>query len=101
MAVDEDSFDYLVLAAEKPVLVEFWASWCEPCARQAPVLEELADAVGERAAVAKINADENAELLYRLKVKGIPTMKVFRNGAETATIAGVRTLDVLLKLLLP
>lgn len=96
---NEDSYDYVVLGASVPVLVEFWAPWCEPCGRMAPVLEELAAEAEGRALVVKVNADDNRELLFRLKVRGIPTMKVYRNGAETASLAGYRSKDELLALL--
>jgi thioredoxin 1 len=100
LEVDEMSFDYAVLEADCPVLVEFWAPWCEPCARMAPVLEEMAEEAEGRALVVKVNADDNRELLFRLKVRGIPTMKVFRNGSESAHIAGYRSKEELLALLL-
>lgn len=99
--VDEDSFEYRVLGADRPVLVEFWAPWCEPCMRMIPVLEELAAEAGDRALVARVNADDNRELLFRLKVRGIPSMKIFRGGVETAHIAGYRAKEELLRLLLP
>jgi thioredoxin 1 len=101
VAVNEDSFDYLVLESTQPVLVEFWAPWCDSCARQTPVLEELAEEAGERFSIAMVNADDNPELLYRLKVSGIPTMKLFRGGQEIKSLAGLRTKEQILKLLFP
>ncbi|WP_438448877.1 thioredoxin family protein [Gorillibacterium sp. sgz5001074] len=98
--VDEDSFNYRVLEADRPVLVEFWAPWCEPCQRMMPILEELAAEAGDRAVVARVNADDNRELLFRLKVRGIPSMKLFRDGRETAHLAGYRPKEELLRLLL-
>lgn len=99
--VDEDSFDYKVLASEKPVLAVFWAPWCEPCTRLAPVIEEVARIAGDRASVVRINTDENGELAFRLQVSGTPTSRIYRNGAAAASVAGVRTASHLLKLLLP
>lgn len=99
--VDENSFGYRVLDADGPVLVEFWAPWCDSCARLAPVLEEVAREVGGAATVVRVNADENGELLFRLNVRGIPTMKVYRCGEVVKTIAGARTKEDILGLLLP
>lgn len=78
--VNSDNFQEVVIDAKKPVLVDFWASWCNPCRMQTPVIEELADEVGDKAIVAKINVDEQLELARIFSVRSIPTLAVFKDG---------------------
>lgn len=83
------NFEAEVLAAEKPVLVDFWATWCMPCRMLAPVVEEVADETVGRAVVGKVNVDEENELARRYRVASIPTLIVFENGAEVRRSVGV------------
>ena len=78
-----DNFETEVLNAEKPVLVDFWATWCGPCRRQAPVVEELAEAGYE---VGKVDVDQNMALAQQFRV---PTLLVFKGGKETARFVGL------------
>lgn len=100
MKLTKDNFDELVLQADKPVLVDFWAPWCMPCRMLAPVVEELAEEMNEQAAVGKINVDEEGELARQFKVNSIPTLIVFEQGRETRRIVGVQSKDALRKLVL-
>ncbi len=68
-----------LLAGEKPVLVDFWASWCGPCRMMAPIVEEIAAEHAELA-VAKVNVDDEPELAQKYKVMNIPTLLLFRGG---------------------
>lgn len=68
-----------LLAGEKPVLVDFWASWCGPCRMMAPIVEEIATEHAELA-VAKVNVDDEPELAQKYKVMNIPTLLLFRGG---------------------
>ncbi len=79
-----------VLNASQPVLVDFWAPWCGPCKMVAPELEAVAADYEGKATVAKVNVDEQPELAGQFKVMGIPTMVVFKNGAEVNRIVGFR-----------
>lgn len=79
-----------VLKAAQPVLVDFWAPWCGPCKMVAPELEAVAADYDGKAVVAKVNVDEQPELAGQFKVMGIPTMVVFKNGAEVNRIVGFR-----------
>lgn len=80
ITITKENFDELVLRAEGPVLVDFWAPWCVYCRRIAPALDQLAEQYGERVTVGKINVDEQPELAQRFAVETIPTLLLFRNG---------------------
>ena len=77
--VNKDSFQSIVKESSKPVLVDFWASWCGPCRMIAPVLEEVADQRPD-VKVCKVNVDEEQELAISYGVSSIPTLLVFKNG---------------------
>ena len=87
-AVTDDSFDTDVLGASEPVLVDFWAEWCGPCKTIAPALEEIAQELGGRLTVAKLNIDENPMTPQKYGVRGIPTLMVFKGGEVAATKVG-------------
>ena len=91
------SFDQDVIEAskEKPVLVDFWAPWCGPCRMQGPILDELAEEVGDWAEVVKLNVDENQQKAGEFGVSSIPSLKVFRNGTAVAEMVGVQQKDAL------
>jgi thioredoxin 1 len=86
--VTDSSFSADVLQAEKPVLVDFWAEWCGPCKAIAPALEDIAEKLGDRLTVAKINIDDNPSTPSTYNVKGIPMLMLFKDGEVAATKMG-------------
>ncbi|NLI23962.1 MAG: thioredoxin [Bacteroidales bacterium] len=79
------------------VLVDFWAAWCAPCRAMAPVLNELADELDGTAIIGKLDVDKNREAASAYKIRGIPTMILFKNGKEVERFVGVKSRDFLLK----
>jgi len=86
--VTDESFAELVLGAELPVMVDFWAPWCGPCRMVAPIVEELAQAYDGRVLMAKMNTDENPQTPSRYGIMGIPTLILFRDGEEMDRVVG-------------
>jgi thioredoxin 1 len=88
--VTDASFEQDVLKAEKPVLVDFWAAWCAPCRRVAPVLEQIAAEHGDKLEIVKLNVDENPETAMRYQVTSIPAMKLYSGGEVVKTVIGAK-----------
>lgn len=97
-ALNKNNFDEFVLNSDKPVLLDFWASWCGPCRMVSPLIEEIAD---ERTdiRVGKVNVDENPELASSFGVMSIPTLVVVKNGQITNRSVGARPKAQILELL--
>ncbi len=86
------NFETEVLKSEKPVLIDFWATWCGPCMRQGPVVEELAE---EGYAVGKVDVDQNMALAQQFRVVSIPTLILFKDGAEVKRFVGLTSKEEL------
>ena len=88
--VNESSFDDLVLKSESPVLVDFWAPWCGPCRRVAPIVEELAEEYDGKVSFTKLNTDESPSVAAKYNIFSIPTLLVFKGGQPVGQIIGFR-----------
>lgn len=95
MAVNDQSFDGEVLKADKPVLVDFWAPWCGPCLVQGPIVEELANEMGNKIKVTKLNVDDNPRTAQKYAVLSIPTLMIFKSGAVVKQFIGVTSKETL------
>lgn len=91
MPVTDATFHDEVLRAALPVLVEFWAPWCQPCKQLAPILEQISDEQAGRLVVAKVNTDENPRVTGEHGVTSVPTIALFVNGAPVKILSGART----------
>jgi thioredoxin 1 len=98
-AVTDATFAADVLQSDKLVLVDFWAEWCVPCRKIAPMLEEIADEMGDKVSVVKLNIDENPETARTYNVMSVPTLMMFKNGQPVRSIVGVKPKSVLVELI--
>jgi thioredoxin 1 len=87
----KDNFKVEVLDSKVPVLVDFWAEWCGPCKMIAPVLDELADELGDTAKIGKVNIDDSQDLAAQYGIRAIPTLLVFKGGQVAEQIVGLRS----------
>lgn len=95
-----ENFEAEVLQSDKPVLVDFWATWCGPCRMIAPIVEELAKEYAGKVKVGKVNVDEQPQLAAAFGIESIPTIKIFKNGKVTDSVIGYQPkekLEALLK----
>jgi thioredoxin 1 len=95
--VSDASFSTDVLSSNKPVLVDFWATWCGPCKMVAPVLEEIAAEHGDQLIVAKLDVDANPETARDFQVVSIPTLILFKDGQPVKRIVGAKGKAALLR----
>lgn len=96
--IKKNNFENEVLNSDKTVLLDFWASWCAPCRRVVPIVEEIAD---ERMdiKVGKINVDEEPELANKFSIMSIPTLVVMKNGKIVQQVSGARPKNAILEML--
>jgi thioredoxin 1 len=96
VVVTDTSFKDDVLGSDKPVLVDFWATWCGPCRMVAPVLEEIAEEHKDKITVAKLDVDANPAVARDYEILSIPTLMVFKGGEPVAKIVGAKPKAALL-----
>ena len=88
-----------VLHSDKPVLVDFWAEWCQPCRVLAPTIEALAEEYADRVKIGKLNVDENGTTSAMYQVRGIPTVLLIKGGEVKEQVVGLTSKDSLSKLI--
>ncbi len=96
VTVDANSFKDDVLGSDKPVLVDFWATWCGPCKMVAPVLEEIADENPGKITIAKLDIDQNPSVARDYQVMSVPTLLLFKDGEPVKQIVGAKPKAALL-----
>ena len=99
ITVTQDNYEEEVLKSDKPVLLDFWASWCGPCRMLAPVIAELAEEYAGRVKVGKVNVDEEPELADAFRVSSIPLVVLIKNGSVVAQSVGYRPKEEIERLL--
>lgn len=100
ITLTKENFEEIVLKSQKPVLIDFWATWCGPCKMIAPVIEEVANTV-ENVVVCKVDVDQEEELAVKFGIQSIPTLVVMKNGNVINKAVGYRDYDGVCSLLEP
>jgi len=85
----DENFEEEVLKCDKPVLVDVFATWCGPCQMMSPVIDEIAEELGESVKVGKVDSDENPEITDKYEIMSIPTIMIIKNGQVVKTFIGV------------
>ena len=98
LTLTDDNFDEKLAQIEEPVLVDFSAAWCAPCKTILPILEQIAVEMAGRARVAKIDVDENGDLVNRFGIRSVPTLVVFKDGKVVDQLVGAAPKEKLVRL---
>ena len=88
VVITDDNFQQEVLDSDIPVMVDFWADWCQPCKMIAPVVQQIADEYEGRIKIGKLDVDENARMPTALGIRGIPALLIFNEGKPVDQITG-------------
>ena len=89
-----------IINEDRPVIIDFHALWCGPCKVQSPILKQIADELGDRVKVIKIDIDQNQEIAGRFNIRSVPTIMIFKNGEVKYQQAGVHNKPELMKIVL-
>lgn len=96
LTLTNENFEEEVKKSDKKVLVDFFATWCGPCKMMSPIIDEIAEELGESIKVGKVDSDENMELAEEFGIMSIPTIMIFENGQVIKTFNGVTAKDEIL-----
>lgn len=88
-----------IINSEKPVLIDFFATWCGPCKTLGPILKQVKDSMGERISIIKIDVDKNQQIASKYQVRGVPTMILFQNGKQLWRQSGVLSKEEVIKVI--
>ena len=88
-----------IINQNKPVLIDFYADWCGPCEMMAPILKQVKDSLGDNVSIIKIDVDKNQQLAAKYKVRGVPTLMLFKNGKQLWRQSGVLQKDEILNII--
>lgn len=97
--ITSENFDRTVMQSEKTVLIDFWAGWCGPCRKLAPIIDEIAEEYADSVTVGKINVDEQPQLAAAFGVESIPTLIAFKNGVPLGALVGLQTKESVIDLI--
>jgi thioredoxin 1 len=92
-----DNFEETVLGSDQLVLVDFWATWCNPCKALAPIVEQIAEEYQGKVVVGKLDADANGDIVNHYQIMGLPTVMLFKNGQPLTKLIGMQGKDKLVK----
>ncbi|SVA91996.1 uncharacterized protein METZ01_LOCUS144850 [marine metagenome] len=99
VVVTDEGFDSTVLQSERPVVLDFWADWCQPCKMLAPTVEEIAGEYEDKIKVGKLNVDDNPNTATKYGIRGIPTLLFFKGGQVVQQVTGVKSKDEIKKII--
>lgn len=97
--LNSGNFEDVVMKSDKPVLIDFWATWCVPCQMQSPVIDELSGELADSVVFAKVNVDENPEITAQFEVMSIPTLILIKDGKILDRRIGLTPKETLLSIL--
>ncbi|MBT4122055.1 thioredoxin [bacterium] len=93
--ITQDNFESEVLKSDKPVLVDFFATWCGPCQMLMPIIEELSEEYDGKVKIATLDIDENQELAQKYQVSSVPSLVIFKDGEEVERMMGLQPKEIL------
>ena len=95
----DENFENEILKSDKVCLVDFYADWCGPCKMMSPVIDKIAEELGEKVKVGKVNSDENRDLVIKYQIMSIPSIFVIKNGKVVKNFVGVTSKDEIIEYL--